>query len=120
MKTVTKYICEVCHREYPTTQDALNCEFSQKHKIAAEERAKRARKMEKLKNEGNDVWYENGMKYAPTVDSTKFGPHKYADHDGTSDCQYSCGCWMGPCRSGGKVNPFGACPNNPKTIVELE
>lgn len=46
----------------------------------------------------------------------EYGGHKYADHDGTSDCQYGCGCWMGPARSGGPVglNPGGVCPKNPK------
>lgn len=29
-------------------------------------------------------------------------------------CKYGCGCWAGPFRSGGKVDPFGPCPNNPK------
>ncbi|MFA6227215.1 MAG: hypothetical protein WC631_01940 [Candidatus Paceibacterota bacterium] len=45
----------------------------------------------------------------------KYGPHKYADHGGTSDCEHKCGCWMGPSRSGGPVgiNPFGQCPGNP-------
>jgi hypothetical protein len=48
-------------------------------------------------------------------DHKKFGPHEYADHDGTSDCEHGCGCWMGPARSGGPlgVDPFGICPNNP-------
>ncbi len=43
-----------------------------------------------------------------------FGPHKYADHDGTSDCRYGCGCWIGPTRSGAPagVNPLGKCPQN--------
>ncbi|NQV00983.1 MAG: hypothetical protein HQ537_02595 [Parcubacteria group bacterium] len=44
-----------------------------------------------------------------------YGPHAYADHDGTSDCEYRCGCWAGPARSGGPIgiSPFGHCPNNP-------
>ena len=44
-----------------------------------------------------------------------YGPHEYADHDGTSDCQHGCGCWVGPARSGGPtgISPFGHCPNNP-------
>lgn len=49
------------------------------------------------------------------VDGDKFGPHSYGAHDGTSDCAYGCGCWMGPYRSNGPVNPFGPCPNNPIT-----
>ena len=44
-----------------------------------------------------------------------YGPHEYADHDGTSDCKHGCGCWAGPARSGGPtgISPFGHCPNNP-------
>ncbi|MBI4709442.1 MAG: hypothetical protein HY764_04550 [Candidatus Portnoybacteria bacterium] len=44
-----------------------------------------------------------------------YGPHKYADHDGTSDCEFGCGCVMGPTRSRGPagISPFGKCPNNP-------
>ncbi len=46
----------------------------------------------------------------------EYGEHKYPDPDGTSDCKYSCGCWMGPTRSGGPtgLDPFGECPGNPK------
>ncbi len=46
---------------------------------------------------------------------TDYGPHKYADHDGTSDCEFGCGCWAGPARSDGPtgLDPFGRCPNNP-------
>lgn len=44
--------------------------------------------------------------------SEKKGGHKY-DKDGTSDCAFGCGCWMGGTRSGGSVDPFGKCPNNP-------
>lgn len=45
----------------------------------------------------------------------EYGGHKFADHDGTSDCQYGCGCWMGSSRSGGPAGllEFGKCPNNP-------
>ncbi len=45
----------------------------------------------------------------------EYGGHKYADHGGTSDCEYHCGCWMGPARSGGPVglDPCGKCPGNP-------
>lgn len=67
------------------------------------------------KNES--IWFEEGRMNTSNVDPKEFGPHKYADHDGTSDCQYGCGCWMGPSRSGGKVDPFGACPNNIKNRV---
>ena len=46
----------------------------------------------------------------------EYGGHKYADHDGTSDCKFGCECWMGPSRSGGPagLDPFGTCPKNPK------
>lgn len=52
----------------------------------------------------------------------EYGEHKYDDnHDRTSDCKYGCGCWMGPCRSGGPagLDPRGDCPNNPKDGVLL-
>lgn len=47
--------------------------------------------------------------------SKEYGGHKYADHDRTSDCEYGCGCWMGPTRSGGPtgLDPGGVCPKNP-------
>ena len=66
--------------------------------------------------ERHDYWYECGTKHAKYVDPVHFGPHRYTSvcYDGTSDCFHGCGCWMGPYRSGGPVNPFGACPNNPK------
>lgn len=47
------------------------------------------------------------------IDPSKFGPHVYPYPGGTSDCAYGCGCWMGPSRSGGPVDPFGPCPNHP-------
>lgn len=50
-------------------------------------------------------------------------PKAYSSHDypnypnkhDTSDCSHGCGCWMGPCRSGGPIgiDPFGFCPKNP-------
>ena len=46
-----------------------------------------------------------------------FGSHKYADHEGTSDCAHGCGCWAGPFSSGGPagVDPLGGkCPGNIK------
>jgi len=54
----------------------------------------------------------NGYDY-----SKEYGPHKYARHDGTSDCEYGCNCWAGPANSGGPVglDPLGGeCPKNPK------
>lgn len=63
---------------------------------------------EKFRKDGFDVWAEyGGKKVAKHVNSKKFGPHKYIDCDGTSDCEYGCGCWMGPARSGGPVDPWG-------------
>ncbi len=46
----------------------------------------------------------------------EYGSHKYADHGGTSNCEHTCGCWMGSSSSGGPlgVDPFGECPGNPK------
>ena len=112
MKKVARYQCEICLKLYGTEKQALDCENSIEHKetIRAKEKAER----QKWIDEGHDVWYENGMKHAPSVDKDKFGGHNYLNMDGTSDCQHKCGCWMGPSRSGGKVNPFGACPNNPR------
>lgn len=48
--------------------------------------------------------------------SKEYGGHKYANHDGTSDCEHGCGCWMGPARSGGPtgLDPGGTCSRNPK------
>ncbi len=61
----------------------------------------------------------NGKMRRPYED---FGPHKYANHDGTSNCEHDCGCWMGSARSGGPlgINPFDKCPNNPKNGVLQE
>lgn len=41
--------------------------------------------------------------------------HRYPYPDGTSDCAWGCGCWMGPFNSGGPegVDPFGECPKAP-------
>lgn len=51
----------------------------------------------------------NGLDY-----NKEYGKHKY-EGTGTSDCEYGCGCWMGPASSGGPigVDPFGVCPGNP-------
>ncbi len=51
-----------------------------------------------------------------TTDKKEYGKHKYPNSDGTSDCKFGCGCWMGPTRSGGPtgLDPFGKCPKNPK------
>lgn len=46
----------------------------------------------------------------------EYGGHKYEERNGNSDCEYGCGCWMGPFQSGGPTGlyPKGACPKNPK------
>jgi translation elongation factor EF-1beta len=45
----------------------------------------------------------------------QYGEHEYPNPEGTSDCIYGCGCWMGPSRSDGPlgVDPHGLCPNHP-------
>ena len=64
---------------------------------------------------GHAVWIEAGeVKHNVKVPAELFGPHAYSEH-GTSDCKHGCGCWMGGTRSSGPVDPFGLCPNNPKT-----
>jgi len=65
---------------------------------------------------GFSYWIEWGRWYkAPTVDSKKFGPHDY--EDGPGSCK--CGCHMGDASSSGPVDPFGACPLNPKPPAPL-
>ena len=54
----------------------------------------------------------NGLDY-----TKEYGPHKYEDHNRTSNCKHDCGCWAGPANSGGPagLNPLsGECPGNPK------
>jgi len=61
---------------------------------------------------GWSVWIEKGTWYtAKKVNVKKFGEHVYGKNY-TGAC--SCGCYMGDCSSWGPVDPFGACPNNPK------
>lgn len=65
---------------------------------------------------GFDNWTENETVYtAPTVDQNEFGGHDY-DHggyeQGIRDCK--CGASMLSSSSSGPVNPFGACPMNPR------
>jgi hypothetical protein len=68
-------------------------------------------------NEEHSVWVENGEVYtAPTVDRSKFGGHDYDGggyEKGVRDCK--CGAYMLSASSAGPVDPFGACPMNPKT-----
>ena len=64
---------------------------------------------------GFAVWceYTTGWRTAPIVDPDKFGPHTFDGPLGViGTC--SCGAWMSSSYSGGPVDPFGACPNNPK------
>lgn len=62
------------------------------------------------------LWIENGVWFtAPRIDRRKFGPHAYYNYgyeQGIRDCP--CGCFMLSSSSGGPVDPFGPCPNNPK------
>lgn len=66
--------------------------------------------------EGHSMWVENGEWFtAPTVDPTKYGGHDYDEggyERGVRNCV--CGCFMGSSNSSGPVDPFGACPMNPK------
>ena len=112
MEQVIRYACEECWREHQTPKMAKRCERHCVEQRAAREAALAAEK--KYHDMGHDTWHEDGeRKHAPRVDPDKFGSHDYGKHDGTEDCRFGCGCWAGPCRSGGPVNPFGACPNNP-------
>ena len=96
MREITVYECEICG-QYLKSKAAM-----QQHEEAC-----------KWKREGHSVWYENGeVCHAEKIPETLFGPHGYT-HDGTSDCSHGCGCWAGPTRSGGPVNPLGPCPLNP-------
>ena len=110
---IVRYACEECGREHKDPDLAKLCEDSCRRiklsqaKFMGDEKA--WRKM------GHATWVENGEhKHAPKVKPARFGPHDYPNEDGTSDCKFGCGCWMGPARSGGPTDPFGACPKNPK------
>ncbi len=62
---------------------------------------------------GWSVWIENGVWFtAPTVDPEKFGEHAYWKQAWVGNCK--CGCEMHSSSSSGSVDPFGACPENPK------
>ncbi len=64
-------------------------------------------------------WVEDGNKRtAPAVDPEKFGDHDYGENPySTDDCRHGCGCWAGESRSGGPIDPWGPCPNNPRGAV---
>lgn len=98
MRTVEVFECEICGKQLPVR------EGMEQHE-----------EMCRWENAGHSVWIEDGeVKHSEPVPASLFGPHDYGDGDGTSDCEHGCGCWMGPFRSGGPVNPSGPCPNNPK------
>jgi len=96
MRKVTHYECEIC-KKLTLTKKAM----------------KQHEEMCRWKKEGHAVWVEGGkVRHAEKVPATLFGPHGYTK-DGTSDCSHGCGCWAGPSRSGGPVDPLGPCPQNP-------
>ena len=112
MKKIVKYVCEGCGTEYPNSGQAKLCERKDADRLKIMRRNTEMHKQELLKHNLSEWAEHNGMKTCKKVDPKKFGPHKY-QQEGTSDCAYGCGCWMGSCRSGGLVDPFGKCPNNP-------
>jgi hypothetical protein len=66
---------------------------------------------------GYAVWIESGHWYtAPAFTRKNYYPHDYnvrgAYDKGVRDCR--CGCWMLSSSSGGPVDPFGACPEQPR------
>jgi len=120
MKTITvkKYVCDFCERQHDSVILAKMCEKMCKQIRKATEinsckLTDEQEKIKKLESKGFAVWFEDGnLKYAKKINPKEFGRHQY-DSGHTSDCAYGCGCWMGSFRSGGRVDPFGACPNNP-------
>jgi hypothetical protein len=65
---------------------------------------------------GWSLWIEDGVWYtAPKISPRKFGKHAYfisKIRTGIRKCP--CGCFMTRSDSGGPVDPFGACPMNPR------
>lgn len=113
MKRVTRYVCDECGKEHGSPGLAEFCETTCRkiNQIRTEHDTER----KKWEDQGHAIWYENaGMMHAPLVDTETYGPHNYTGRGGTIDCAHGCGCWMGAARSGGPVDPFGACPKNPK------
>jgi hypothetical protein len=116
MRQVIRYVCSECNQEHHSPEWAERCEKQDKERKA--DRAEAVAKEKYWTDKGHDVWYErSGMKNAPKVDPTKFGKHDFGDQEFTQDCSYGCGCWMGSSASGGPVNPFGPCPNNPHPVL---
>jgi len=112
VKKIVKYVCDGCGVEYPNSSQAKLCERKDADRLKIMRRNTEKHKQELLKQNLSEWAEDDGMKTCERVDPKKFGPHKYQE-EGTSDCAYGCGCWMGSCRSGGKVDPFGMCPKNP-------
>lgn len=113
MKRIQKYVCGECGREHVSAIWAEQCEEGCRNR--KRDIAKLQQEEKRWQDQGHDTWLEHGhICHAQRVDPDKYGPHDYGKQGGTSDCAYHCGCWMGPCTSGGSNNPFGACPNNPK------
>ena len=112
MRRVQRYVCDVCGREFPWPSTAEHCEETCRK--LREDMAARKKEEEHWHSQGHDTWVENGkLRHAPAVDPKTHGDHHYPG-SGTRDCFYGCGCWAGPARSSGPVDPFGPCPNNPK------
>ncbi len=112
MRQVVRFVCDECSQEHHSPESAKRCE--ERDRLNRKEREAAKAEEKKWQRKGHDVWPERGgMQHAPRVDPKKFGSHDYGHEDGTSDCAHGCKCWMGPFASGGPVNPFGACPNNP-------
>lgn len=112
MRRVQRFVCDECKREHPTIELAERCEGDDRTR--KKEQAARIKEEEAWQEQGHDIWRENGvLNHAKRVDPDKYGSHDYGHKDGTSDCNYHCGCWMGPAHSGGPIDPFGACPENP-------
>lgn len=104
MKKVSAFKCDICGKV-----------------LEFEDSMKSHEEVCKWTKEGHAVWVEWGVvKHAPKIPKEIFGPHDYGEHEGTEDCKYGCGCWMGRTSSGGKVDPFGPCPNNPRKTVLTE
>lgn len=101
----------------PATTDSMAsaAESATRSKNATEASAAESATRAATTNSQPATWFEDGVeKTSPAVNTDKFGSHLYPYDGGTSDCVYGCGCWMGPCRSGGPVDPFGMCPKNPR------
>lgn len=113
MRRVQRFICDECQREHASPEMAERCEASDRK--MQEERAARLAEEKRWQDQGHDVWVENGVLcHAMRVDPDKYGSHDYGSREGTCDCAHRCKCWAGGFASGGPVDPFGACPNNPK------